>query len=164
LVSNPARLKSYEGSRKVVSPTSKGLTRSSRLGRPFHEHPEQTAIAKGPGGQKISLADKTVNAISAPTSMAICQTNTPSALICLSTAIAVRRCELVRVAGDQIGVATFESGFWRALAKAVWVKNVSVPGCVACPLHPQEQTSSGFPLRSGSCQHSGLTQLPHMNE
>jgi hypothetical protein len=32
LVSNPARLKSYEGSRKVVSPTSKGLTRSSRLG------------------------------------------------------------------------------------------------------------------------------------
>jgi hypothetical protein len=60
LVSNPARLKSYEGSREVVSPTSKGLTRSSRLGRPFHEHPEQTAIAKGPGGQKISLADRTV--------------------------------------------------------------------------------------------------------
>jgi len=50
LVSNPARLKSYEGSRKVVSPTSKGLTRSSRLGRPFHEHPQQIAIAKGPGG------------------------------------------------------------------------------------------------------------------
>ena len=40
LVGNPARLKSYEGSRKVVSPTSKGLTRSSRLGRPLHEHPE----------------------------------------------------------------------------------------------------------------------------
>jgi hypothetical protein len=37
--------------------------------------------------------------------MAIWQTNTPSALVCLSTAIAVRRCELVRVAGDQIGVA-----------------------------------------------------------
>ena len=90
LVSNPARLESYEGSRKVVSPTSEGLTRSSRLGRPFHEHPEQIAIAKGPGGQKISLAEKTVNAISAPTSMAICQSNTPSTLICLSTAIAIR--------------------------------------------------------------------------
>jgi hypothetical protein len=90
LVSNPAWLESYEGSRKVVSPTSKGLTRSSRLGPPFHEHPEQIAIAKGPGGQKISLAEKTVNAISAPTSMAICQSNTPSTLICLSTAIAIR--------------------------------------------------------------------------
>jgi hypothetical protein len=90
LVSNPAWLESYEGSRKVVSPTSKGLTRSSRLGPPFHEHPEQIAIAKGPGGQKISLAEKTVNAISAPTSMAICQTNTPSTPICLSIAIVVR--------------------------------------------------------------------------
>jgi hypothetical protein len=90
LVSDPAWLESYEGSRKVVSPTSKGLTRSSRLGPPFHEHPEQIAIAKGPGGQKISLAEKTVNAISAPTSMAICQSNTPSTLICLSTAIAIR--------------------------------------------------------------------------
>jgi len=71
LVSNPAWLESYKGSRKVVSPTSKGLTRSSWLGRPLHEHPEQIAIAKGPGGQKISLAEKTVNAISARTRMAI---------------------------------------------------------------------------------------------
>jgi hypothetical protein len=47
-VRNPARLKPYEGSRKVVSPASKGLTRVSRLGRPFHEHLEQIAIAKGP--------------------------------------------------------------------------------------------------------------------
>src|ERR1700732_5262035 len=52
LVSNPARLKSYEGSRKNVSPTSKGLTCSQRLGRPFHEHPEQIAIAKGPRQSK----------------------------------------------------------------------------------------------------------------
>src|ERR1700732_2317958 len=52
LVSNPSRLKSYEGSREVVSPTSKGLTCSQRLGRPFHEHPEQIAIAKGPRQSK----------------------------------------------------------------------------------------------------------------
>jgi hypothetical protein len=47
LVSDPAWLKPYEGSRKVVSPTSKGLIRTSRLCRPFHEHPKQIAIAKG---------------------------------------------------------------------------------------------------------------------
>jgi len=91
LVSDPAWLKPYEGSRKVVSPTSKGLIRTSRLCRPFHEHPKQIAIAKGtPGSQNISLAEKTVNAISARTSMAICQTSAPSTLICLSTAIVVR--------------------------------------------------------------------------
>jgi hypothetical protein len=36
LVSKPARLESYEGSSKVVSPAPKRLVRSPRLGRPFH--------------------------------------------------------------------------------------------------------------------------------
>jgi hypothetical protein len=39
LVSKPARLESYEGSSKVVSPAPKRLIRMSRLSRPFHEHP-----------------------------------------------------------------------------------------------------------------------------
>jgi hypothetical protein len=49
--------------------------------------PNKLQLQKGPGGQKVSLAEKTVNAISAPTSMAIGQTN-ERRLICLSTAIA----------------------------------------------------------------------------
>jgi hypothetical protein len=48
--------------------------------------PNKLQLQKGPGSQKVSLAEKTVNAISAPTSMAICQTN-ERRLICLSTAI-----------------------------------------------------------------------------
>jgi hypothetical protein len=39
LVSSPARFESYERSREIVSPASKGLIRTSRFGRPFHEHP-----------------------------------------------------------------------------------------------------------------------------
>jgi hypothetical protein len=39
-VSNLAWLKSNESSRKVVGPASKGLIRTARLGRPFHEHPK----------------------------------------------------------------------------------------------------------------------------
>jgi hypothetical protein len=43
LVSDPAWFEPYEGSRKVVSPTPKGLIRMSRLRRPFHEYPKQIA-------------------------------------------------------------------------------------------------------------------------
>jgi hypothetical protein len=46
LVGNPARLESYEGSSKVVSPISKGLIRTSRLGRPFHEHPNKVQLQR----------------------------------------------------------------------------------------------------------------------
>ena len=34
----------------------------------------------------------------------------------------------------------------------LWVKNGSVPARAACPFDPQEQTSSGYKLRSGSCR------------
>ena len=40
LVSDPAWFEPYKGSRKVVSPTPKGLIRMSRLRRPFHEYPK----------------------------------------------------------------------------------------------------------------------------
>jgi hypothetical protein len=43
LASDPAWFEPYEGSRKVISPTPKGLIRMSRLRRPFHEYPKQIA-------------------------------------------------------------------------------------------------------------------------
>jgi hypothetical protein len=42
-------------------------------------------------------------------------------------------------------------GLQRTAGPYRWVKSGSVPARVACPFGPQEQTSSRYTLRSGSC-------------
>ena len=53
---------------------------------------------------------------------------------------------LVSVTVGRVQFGNAEPRFYTA-----WVKNGSGPAFAACPFYPQEQTSPGYTLRSGSC-------------